>query len=189
MLSCFGCGRKQRSDDTEALLPTYDDDTARQRALHAKLHSFQMLRALSTGYMPSTEQVIINLRTILASNLLKADNPDLSDSGVLLVKYVRRWLQNFIELLRSKNSDDEIQDIIWGISKSKMHVNADRLASRASVSRQRADARAGTETLCHRSPFLTSQLHSISERFHYCQPVVDEFKLPAFPQRHGHRAS
>ena len=146
MSSCLGCRRKAKGEDTEALLPAYDDDTVRKRALHAKLHSYQMFRALSVGYMPSTEQVIINLRTLLASSFFEANNPDLSDSGVLLVKYARRWLQQFIDLLRTKNGEDQIQDIIWGTSKSKVQLDTRRIASKASVARQKADASAGTLT-------------------------------------------
>ena len=143
MSSCFGLRRKAKDDDTEALLPAYQDDTSRERSLHAKLHTFQMLRALSIGYMPSTEQVIINLRVLLASDILNPDNPDLSDSGILLVKYCKRWLQQFIELLREKNEEDQIQDLVWCASKSRVKVDTNRLAKSASAAKKGADASAG----------------------------------------------
>jgi hypothetical protein len=144
MSSCFGSRRKSRSDrDTEPLLPQYEDDTSMQRRLHQKLHSYQMWRALSKGYMPSTEQVIVNLRTLLASDVLNADNPALSDSGRLLIKYTRQWITEFIELLRHKNDRDQIQEFIWCLSKSRVSVDANDLIRTASTSRTKADVSAG----------------------------------------------
>ena len=75
LASCCGSRQKVRGEDTEALLTHYDDDTTLQRSVHQKLHTFQMYRAISLGYMPSTEQVIANLRTLLASDFLDPDNP------------------------------------------------------------------------------------------------------------------
>lgn len=142
MSSCFGF-RKSKGEDTEALLPQYQDDTILQRKLHQKMHSYQMLRALSKGYMPSTEQLIINLRTLLASDILNADNPDLSDSGRLLMKHSKQWLTQFIEMLRHKNDEDQIQDFMWFLSKSRISVDTKDLAKRASKVKARADATAG----------------------------------------------
>ena len=78
------------TSDREALLPRYDDETALQRELHQKMHSYQMVRALSMGFMPSNEQLVINLRTLLAADVLNPQNPDLSDSGRQLVRYVKQ---------------------------------------------------------------------------------------------------
>ncbi|KAL9639773.1 MAG: hypothetical protein Q9164_000709 [Protoblastenia rupestris] len=146
MSSCLGFGRKSRDEDTEALLPRYADDTSLQRSLHQKMHTYQMLKALSTGFMPSTEQVIVNLRTLLASDFLNPDNPDLSDSGRLLLKYCKQWLTQFIEVLRSKNDDDQIQDFMWLLSKSRLSVDTDDLAKSASKIKTKADATAAYES-------------------------------------------
>lgn len=143
MSSCCGARKSKKSDDTEALLPKYDDETALQRRLHQKLHTYQMVRALSAGYLPSTEQVIVNLRTLLASDLLNPNNPDLSDSGRLLLKFTKQWLAQFIELLKNKAGDDQIQDFVWLLSKSNVSVDTDHLASSASKVKARADASAG----------------------------------------------
>lgn len=146
MSSCFGF-RKSRADDRQPLLPQYHDDTSLQRQLHQKLHSYQMIRALSKGYMPSNEQVIINLRTLLSADILNPDNPDMSDSGRLLVKYTKQWLQEFIEFLQHKNSKDQIQDFIWFLSKSKVSVDVDDIASRASKAKVKADTAAAYQSL------------------------------------------
>lgn len=146
MSSCFGF-RKPKGEDTEALLPQYADDTSLQRSLHQKMHTYQMLRAMSAGYMPSTEQLIINLRTLLASDFLNPDNPDLSDSGRLLLKFSKQWLSQFIEALRHKNDGDQMQDFIWYLSKSRISLDTDDLARSASKVKAKADATAGMARL------------------------------------------
>ncbi|KAF1973358.1 hypothetical protein BU23DRAFT_554347 [Bimuria novae-zelandiae CBS 107.79] len=146
MSSCFGF-RKSRADDQRPLLPQYRDDTVMQRELHQKLHSYQMIRALGKGYMPSNEQVIINLRSLLAADVLNPDNPDLSDSGRLLVKFIKRWLHGFIDLLQHKNSRDQIQDFLWYLSKSRLSVDVEDLTHRAVKSRAKADTAAAYSSL------------------------------------------
>lgn len=146
MSSCFGFGRKRiRLEDEEALLPQYQDDTVLQRRLHQKLHSYQMVRALTQGYMPSNEQLIVNLRTLLASDVLNPDTSDLSDSGRLLAKYAKRWLEHFLELLQHKNSQDEIQDFIWFLTNSKISVDTGDIQRKASEAKSKADTAAGMQ--------------------------------------------
>ena len=143
MSSCLGFGRKKSQDGEEALLPIYADDTSMQKSLHQKMHSYQMFRAMGKGFMPSTEQLIVNLRTVLALDILNPDNPDLSDSGRILVKYTKQWLSQFMELLKHKNGEDQIQDFIWYLSKSRVSVNIEGIADRAANVKSKADAAAG----------------------------------------------
>lgn len=105
-----------------------------------------MIRALSKGYMPSTEQTILNLRTLLANDLLNPNNPDLSVSGRQLVKYTKQWLHQFITLLRNKNSEDQIQDFVWYLSKSKISVDTEDIVHQASEVKARADALAAYDS-------------------------------------------
>lgn len=144
MSSCFGRRKSRREEDTEALLPQYSDDTSMQRSVHQKMHSYQMYRALSKGFMPSNEQLVVNLRTLLAADILNPDNPELSDSGRLLVKYTKKWLAQFIEMLRNKNDSDAIQDFIWFLSKSRISLDTEDLANQASNAKSKANATAGT---------------------------------------------
>ncbi len=147
MSSCFGSRRKSgRPEDRQPLLPQYEDDTSLQRAAHQKMHSYQMLRALTKGYMPSTEQVIVNLRTLLASDFLNPETPGLSESGRKLMKFTKLWLTQFIELLRNKNDGDQIQDFVWFLLHSRVSVNTHDLMQAAQSTRARADASAGTLT-------------------------------------------
>ncbi|KAL1633326.1 hypothetical protein SLS56_002959 [Neofusicoccum ribis] len=146
MSSCFGF-RKSRAEDRQPLLPQYRDDTVLQRELHQKLHSYQMLRALTQGYMPANDQIIINLRTVLASDILNVSEHELSDSGRLLVKFTKQWLTEFMEMLLHKNGNDQIQDFIWFLSKSKVSVDVDDIAARASKAKTKADTVAAYRSL------------------------------------------
>ena len=157
MSSCCGFNRKRRQDDEEALLPLYADDTSMQKSLHQKMHSYQMIRALGKGFMPSTEQLIVNLRTILALDILNPGNPDLSDSGRLLVKYTKQWLTQFMELLKNKNSEDQIQDFIWYLTKSKVSVNTEGIANRASNVKSKADTAAGQTIFINNSKIASQE--------------------------------
>jgi hypothetical protein len=93
--------------------------------------------------MPSTEQIIVNLRTLLASDVLNAETSGLSDSGRLLLKYSKQWLSEFIELLRNKNDRDQIQDFIWSLSHAKVSIDAHDIVQTATSTRAKADASAG----------------------------------------------
>ena len=181
MSSCFG-RRKTKGDDTEALLPQYDDDTALQRRLHQKMHTYQMLKALSKGFMPSTEQLIVNLRTLLASDVLNPDNPDLSDSGRRLLKFSKQWLMEFIEMLRNKNDRDQIQDFIWFLSKSRVSLDTDHLAHTASKVRARADASAGKLLSNDFGSLFTKYPCSLRKPADRWQPSSYKFRLQNVPR-------
>ncbi|KAG9715073.1 hypothetical protein KCU98_g20094, partial [Aureobasidium melanogenum] len=146
MSSCFGF-RKSKSDDTQPLLPQYRDDTILQRELHQKLHSYQMIRALADGYMPSNEQLVVNLRSLLSSDVLNPTDPNLSDSGRRLAKFTKQWLKDFIELLVHKNSEDQIQDFIWSLTQSRVHVDVEDLAQRAYKAQSKAKTAAAYQSL------------------------------------------
>jgi hypothetical protein len=142
MFSCFS-SRKKRSPETEPLLPQYNDDTSLQRRVHQKLHSYQMIRALGKGYMPSTDQLITNLRTLLVSDVLNPETSGLTDSGRLLLKYVKQWLENFIELLKNKNNGDQIQDFICLVYHSRIPVDTSDIMRSANSIKVKADTSAG----------------------------------------------
>ena len=145
MSACLGC-RKKPSEDRQPLLPQYNDETSRQRELHKKLHTYQQLRALSMGYMPSTEQAIANLRTILAADLLNphaANANALSPSGKALVKYARQWLVQFMDLTQHKNEGDKVQDLIWYLKRARVEVDVGDIGKRVAVTRVKKDTAAG----------------------------------------------
>lgn len=144
MSTCFGF-RKRSNDygEHEPLLPVYEDDTSLQRAIHQKLHTYQMIRALSQGFMPSTEQAILNLRALLASDVLNPATPGLSDSGRKLGKYSKQLIQNFIDILKNKNGEDELQDFLCFILNSRVDVKTGDIVNTVGDTKARADASAG----------------------------------------------
>ncbi|KAI1453981.1 hypothetical protein F4805DRAFT_341076 [Annulohypoxylon moriforme] len=147
MSSCFGFRKKGTDPEREPLLPQYEQDTHLQRELYRKLHSYQMLKALTKGFMPSTEQTIVNLRTLLASDILNPENPDLSNSGRRLVRLTKLWLQQFITLLQHKNDKDQLQDLVWFLSKSQISVDVDDLTSRVKKTKTKADIAAAYQSV------------------------------------------
>jgi hypothetical protein len=147
MLSCCQSRKnpQQRSGETQPLLQ-HDEDgdgTVLQRRVHQKMRTIHMARALCDGFMPSTEQAIANLRTLLASELLNPTSPELSDAGRLLVRDIKLWIRVLIDLLREKNSEDQIQDFIWQLSRSRASVDVSDLTDRVSRARSSADATDG----------------------------------------------
>ena len=147
MLSCLGFGKRSDDAEREPLLPRYNDDTALQARLHEKLHTYQMLRAMSQGYLPSNEQTIIHLRSLLSADVLNPETQDLSDSGRALVRTVRLWLQQFITLLEHKNSKDQIQDFLWYLLKARLHVDTADISARASRAKIKARSAAAYQSL------------------------------------------
>ncbi|KXG54654.1 uncharacterized protein PGRI_077980 [Penicillium griseofulvum] len=131
--------------ETEPLLPRYEDDTSRQRRLHQKLHSYQMVRAISEGYMPTTEQTIANLRTLLASDVLNLRNQDIGSVGRQLVRDSRLWIQVFIEFLQ-KNSQDQLQEFLWRLARSRVEVDTERVSRQAAHVKARADTKAAYDS-------------------------------------------
>lgn len=142
MSSCFPF-RRRRNSETTPLLPQYNDSTILQRRIHQKLHSYQMVRALGMGYMPSTDQLIVNLRTLIASDVLNTDTPGLNRSSKLLLKYLKRWLHDFIELLQNKSCQDQVQDFIWAASHAKISLDTDDVIQAATSTNVRVDASTG----------------------------------------------
>ncbi|KGQ07228.1 hypothetical protein BBAD15_g7449 [Beauveria bassiana D1-5] len=146
MFSCFGHDGDE--NEREPLLPRYNDDTARQARLHEKLHTYQMLRAMFKGYMPSTEQTKTQLRTLLSSQILNpSETAGLSSSGRALVRTTREWLQLFIELLDQKNSQDQIQDFIWYLTSARVNIDANGAGTVFNKGKAHAKASAAAEAL------------------------------------------
>ncbi|OAQ60721.1 hypothetical protein VFPPC_06822 [Pochonia chlamydosporia 170] len=149
-MSCFGlCGSGSEEDlERQPLLPQYNEDTERQTRLHEKLHTYQMLRAMSTGYMPSNEQVITHLRALLCAAVLNpSEQSSLSNSGRALIRTTRLWLQQFMDLLDGKNSKDQIQDFIWYLSQTKLDLDVKNVKQNIAKGKAKADVSATVESL------------------------------------------
>ncbi|KAL1952751.1 hypothetical protein VTO42DRAFT_4292 [Malbranchea cinnamomea] len=146
MWSCCR-SRKPQSGETEPLLPQHENETTLQRRLDEKLRLYEMLRALSRGFLPTTEQCVAQLRVLLASDLLNPNNPGLSLAGRQLARDCRACLRTFMDVLQEKNGKDQLQEFLWQFSQSKASVDRDDLAARASMARARADTAAAYDSV------------------------------------------
>ena len=180
-LTCCGCRRKREQDVEQGLLAEYGEDTALQHRVHAKMHTYQMLHALADGYLPSNEQLVANLRTLLAADLLSPDEQDLSDDGRKLAGACKQGLRDFMRLLQSKNGEDQLQDFVWCLSHADISVNTKDVSRRASNMRAKADATAGqpADSSCWLAYKLTSS--SLRERADNRQPTACEFRVSHLP--------
>ncbi|PLN76048.1 hypothetical protein BDW42DRAFT_197410 [Aspergillus taichungensis] len=133
--------------EREPLLPRYEEDTTRQRRLHQKLHTYQMLRALAEGYMPSTDQTVVHLRTLLASDVLNPRNLEIGSVGRQLIRDARLWIQLFIDLLHQKNGDDQLQQLLWHLARSRVALDPTRVSQHAAHKRATADTKAAYDSL------------------------------------------
>lgn len=147
MLSCLGFKSRREDAEREPLLPRYNDDTALQARLHEKLHTYQMLRAMSKGFMPTNEQAIVHLRTLLSADILNPERQELSTSGRALVRSIKLWITQLIEVLQHKNSKDQIQDFIWYLTQARVDVDVAHIGARASRAKVKADAVATYKSL------------------------------------------
>lgn len=140
--------KQARGGETQPLLPQHvDENTELQRQLREKLYTYEVLRALYNGFMPTTDQAVAHLRALLVSDFLNPANPTLSQAGRQLSRDCRVWIRTLIDLLCDKNGGNQIQEIIWNFSKSRISVDTGDLAGRASLSKAQADTAAAFESL------------------------------------------
>jgi len=132
-----------RDSDTRPLLADYDAATTLQSEAAAKLHTYQMIRALSKGYYPSTEQLIVHLRVLLSVDLLNPTNAQLSADGRRLVRHMRRLIEELIEFLRDKNSEDQIQEFLWCVTRAQIRLDVGDMMQRAERAKAGADVGVG----------------------------------------------
>jgi len=102
---------------------------------------------MSKGFMPTNEQAIVHLRTLLSAQVLNPNGNNLSPSGRALVRSLRLWLTQLIALLQHKNSEDQIQDFIWYLAKARLDIDVADIGARASRAKVQADATATYRSL------------------------------------------
>lgn len=161
-LNC--CGSSSDYDDADArengerrpLLANGDEETQHQRTLHQKLHTYQMVRAIGDGYIPSTTQIAANLRRLHSDDDGdRHHQSDLSVSGQRLSALSERWIDQLITLLERKNGGDQIQDFAWCVRKARLNVDvtvdADDLGRIGSQAMYRAGQAAGYTSATYQS--------------------------------------
>lgn len=139
--------RRGRGDDRERepLLPRHNHETDLQASLHEKLHTYQILRALSRGYLPSNEQLVAQLRR--ATDVLRTVPPGMSATGKELILSTIAHLESLIGFFEDKNSGDQIQDFLWYITKARLSLDAEDLGNRLQELRPRAELATGGYSL------------------------------------------
>jgi hypothetical protein len=136
-MSCFG--RRPRDAESSPLLPNSDDP---QPALHQKFHSYQMIRALRRGYLPSTEQLVVILRRLQAADLLDPD-PALSEPAHELAAQAKHWLGALAQLLLRKNDEDQLQELASSLPRARVSLDAPDFSRQVRRAKAKADAAAG----------------------------------------------
>lgn len=154
---CGFCGGSRSdyedADDGERrpLLANGDEETAHQRALHRKLHTYQMVKAMREGYLPSTQQLVKNVGRLRGD----ARPSGLSVSGQHLSALSGRWLDQLALLLENKNGGDQIQDFAWCVRRARLDVNvsvdADEIGRIGSQAMFRAGQAAGYTSATYQS--------------------------------------
>ncbi|CAK7227166.1 hypothetical protein SBRCBS47491_006477 [Sporothrix bragantina] len=113
------------------LLANGDEETEHQRTLHQKLHTYQMVRAMGSGYLPSTAQAVANLRRVVPEQGEQRQHQsspsmsELSPSGRALSQLSSRFVDQLITLLEHKNGGDQIQDFVYCVQRARLDVNVD----------------------------------------------------------------
>lgn len=128
----------------EPLLPRYEEESTTQRRIRQQLRTYQKLRAFTEGYMPSTDQTIVHLRFVLASDVLNHRNQDIGPVGRQIILDCRNWLQTFIDFLHDKNGDDQLQEFLWHLSRSRASLDTAKLSRQAADVKTHANTKAGT---------------------------------------------
>ncbi|KAL1889020.1 hypothetical protein Sste5346_009200 [Sporothrix stenoceras] len=156
------CGSASDYDDADAredgerrpLLANGEEETQHQRTLHQKLHTYQMVRAIGDGYIPSTTQIAANLRR-LHTEADRHRQSDLSPSGQRLSLLSEKWIDQLITLLERKNGGDQIQDFAWCVRNARLNVDvsvdADDLGRIGSQAMYRAGQAAGYTSATYQS--------------------------------------
>ncbi|KHJ31604.1 putative bactericidal permeability-increasing protein [Erysiphe necator] len=146
-MSRWGTRNETSTDDQEPLLAQYDDETVLQKEAHRKMHSYQMIRALFKGYLPSNEQIIINLRALLASDFLNPDTIGWGNSSQILIKDFKQWIMRFIQFLKNKNEEDQIQNLIYLLIHARVSVETGDITQKISGVKSKADTLAVFESI------------------------------------------
>ena len=131
--------------EMDPLLPRYEDEATSHSRVRQKLRTYQKFYALTEGFMPSTDQAVAHLRAVLASDVLSHRNKDIGPVGRQIILDFRHWLQVLIDFLREKNSDDQPQEFLWHLSRSRasLEPTKTKLSRQASSVRPHTDTKAG----------------------------------------------
>lgn len=133
--------------ETQALLQHDDSPTA---LLSKKLRTLLQYNALKQGYLPSSAQVQEHLAAISQSPFLNPNQRGLSRQTKKVLEDARQFVKSAGLLVKDKNHDDLVQEIIWNLRGASMHneFDGDIFEARISAATARADAKTGKASFC-----------------------------------------
>lgn len=128
--------------ETQALLQHDDSPTA---LLSKKLRTLMQYNALKQGYEPATSQIQEHLAAISQSPLLNTNQRGLSRQTKKVLEDARLFIKAASALIKEKNHDDLIQDIMWNLRGASVEneFDGDMFEARISAVAARADAKTG----------------------------------------------
>jgi hypothetical protein len=117
------------SSERQPLLPNTQpqpklspQEVSKRREIRAKLCTYEIIVALSNGYLPTTKQFTGYLNWLLQSGILEPRNRRLSVRGRNAIRDLRAWIEAVAEEAEFKNGFDEIQQFIWELSQADIEV-------------------------------------------------------------------
>lgn len=117
------------SSDSQPLLPKTQpqpklspQEVSKRQEIRTKLRTYEIILALSNGYLPTTKQFTGCLRWLLRSGILEPRNRRLSVRGRNAIRDLRAWIEAIAEEAECKNGNDEIQQFIWESSQVDIDV-------------------------------------------------------------------
>jgi len=101
--------------------------------------------ALQQGYLPSTTQIEEHLAAIVQSPLLNSRQRGLGRQTKTVLEDTRAFFKALAVLVKDKNQDDLIQEIVWNLrgAQAASEVDGDIFAARLDAATARADANTG----------------------------------------------
>lgn len=79
----------------------------------------------------------------MSVDLLNPTNAQLSADGRRLVRHMRRLIEELIEFLRDKNSEDQIQEFLWCVTRAQIRLDVGDMMQRAERAKAGADVGVG----------------------------------------------
>lgn len=133
--------------ETQALIQHDDSPTA---LLSKKLRTLMQYNALQQGYMPATTQVQEHLAAIIQSPILNTRQRGLSRQTKRVLEDVQLFFKAAGALVKDKNQDDLIQEIIWNLraASARTELDGDMFSTRLDAASARADAKTGMCIFC-----------------------------------------
>lgn len=135
------CAARAMSE-SQALLQHDDSPTA---LLAKKLRTLMQYDALQQGYLPATSQIQEHLAATIQSPVLNVNQRGLSRQTKKVLEDARQFVRAAGTLIRDKNQDDIIQEIVWNLRGASLStdIDGDVFAARLDAATAKADAKTG----------------------------------------------